>query len=341
MAIQGEGFFVYNLNGRQLYSRAGVISRDRDGYLVDSSTGAYMQGYNLLTESGKIKKDSAGVNLLDRTISSLKISTNTMSQPKQTENIKISGNLNSTNETDAERQTSITIFDSAGTPHTVTFTFTKTDVNKYSVEVSAMINGTKTVIGSGTNIEFNPDGTIKAPDPAEFTLAAGDLNTAFGTVFDAAKDIKVTLAPTDNKLAGLTEFSGPNTATANEQDGFQTGELIDLAVDPTGKIWGSFTNGQSEVLGQVVTAKFTNPTALIREGNNLLASSPDSGLPNIGTAGEIFPSTKIVGGALEQSNVDMTEQFTEMIIAQRAFEAASRTITVSDQMLAETNMIKR
>ena len=117
--------------------------------------------------------------------------------------------------------------------------------------------------------------------------------------------------------------------------------MTDLSVDEKGQIWGAFSNGKSERMGQVVVAKFTNQEGLVRDGGNFYKDSPNSGLPNIGTAGDIFPSTKIAGSSLEQSNVDMTVEFTNMITAQRAYEAAARTITLTDQILGETTSLKR
>ena len=90
-----------------------------------------------------------------------------------------------------------------------------------------------------------------------------------------------------------------------------------------------------------MVAKFANPAALTKEGSNFLTTSPNSGLPNYGTAVESFPSTSIASGSLEQSNVDLTEEFTNMIAAQRSFEAASRTVTVSDQLLETITSLKR
>ncbi|MFM7775246.1 MAG: flagellar hook-basal body complex protein [Candidatus Kapaibacterium sp.] len=104
---------------------------------------------------------------------------------------------------------------------------------------------------------------------------------------------------------------------------------------------GSFSNSQSEILGQIAIARFTNSSGLQKQGDNLFAVSPNSGLPNIGTAAEIFTSVKLIGGALEDSNVDLTEQFTDLISTQRGFEAAARTITISDQFLQEINQLKR
>jgi flagellar hook protein FlgE len=114
-----------------------------------------------------------------------------------------------------------------------------------------------------------------------------------------------------------------------------------MQVDGRGRILGSFTNGQTEVLGQIAMARFANNEGLIRTGGNYFRQAPNSGDPIIGTAVEIFPTTSMVGNSLEQSNVDLTREFTDMISTQRAFEAASRTVTVSDTLLQEITQLKR
>lgn len=341
MAIQGDGFFVYQLYGKQYFSRSAPIIRDSEGNLVDPTTGAILQGFSVIRNAnGFILKDQNGISSLNKTISNLQIPTTTISPPNQTQNIKLVGNLDANTATNGTAVTSITIFDNNGTSHTLSFTFTKT-ANPNEWSISATIDGNALTLGT-TSITFNPDGTINTP--TSLTITASDLNTALGQdVFDATtpKDITVELAPPTNLLQGITQFAGANTVTFSYQDGYTSGELADLTIDDTGKIWGSFTNGKTELLGQVAIARFANPSALVREGNSFFSVAPDSGIPIFGTANETFPSTKIFSGALEQSNVDLAEQFTDMITTQRAYEAAARTITISDVMMAETNNLKR
>ncbi len=336
LAISGEGYFIYNNGERQVYSRAGIITADKSGNIVDSSTGAYLQGYGLLLDTnGMIQKDADGLNILDKNYNNLVVSPNLISPPSQTTTVSLTGNLNSSGSTGTSRDTSITIYDVKGAPHSLLMSFTKTaNADEYTLDVKV----DNLAVGTQQIISFNNDGSINTP--TNVTMAFGDINTALtGTPFQ--KDLKIQLADPANAIGGLTQYSAPSSATALEQNGYEPGNIIDMSVDQGGKLLGSFTNGQSEVLGQIAIAKFVNPAALVRTGNNFLVESPNSGLANVGTAGDIFPSTKIVGGALEQSNVDMTVEFTEMISTQRAFEAASRTITVSDTMLAELNQLKR
>ncbi len=341
MAIQGEGFFVYNMNGQELYSRAGAVSRDKNGFLVDSATGAYLQGYNLETDArGRTAKDSEGNNVLVRKAENLQIANDIISQPSQTQNVSVTGNLNAGMLVGESKTTSIKIFDNVGTARDLEITFTKSaNANEFAVTMN--IQG-KAITPSSSTVTFNADGTLNSP--LSFLVTAQNLNTALGgNVFDATtpKNINIKLADTGNLLGGLTQFSGPNSATTSAQDGYAAGSLNSLSVDYTGKIWGTFTNGQSEALGQTVLAKFTNPGGLVKEGSNFYRNSPNSGLAYLGTAGEVFPSTSIAGESIEHSNVELTTEFTKMIEAQRAYETAARIITVMDQILAQATILKR
>lgn len=344
MALNGDGFFVYNQNGVQKFSRAGTVSKDREGYLVDANSGSFLQGYNVQTNKNGIPiKDSSDFIKLDRTIGNLRIAPETISQPRQTSNVTINGNLDSGSQVgDGPKTTSIKIFDNTGIGRNIEMNFTKT-ANPNEFSMTANLDG-KNVPLSTSTVTFNADGTLKTPFTVQMTAA--NLNTALGggSVFDATtpKDVTIRLGNQNNLTTdSLTQFSGASSASVSTQDGYKSGSLLSYEIDNTGKIQGSFSNGRTEILGQVVMAKFTNNDGLAKQGGNFYLPSPDSGIPNFGTANENFASTSIIGRSLEQSNVDLTEQFADMISTQRAFEAASRTITVSDQLLTEINSLKR
>lgn len=342
MALNGNGFFVYSLNGQQLFSRAGSVDRDVAGNIVDTASGAFLQGYNVQLDSTfRPVKDANGVNILNRQISNISIGEEVISQPRQTENISFIGNLDNEMEIGQSQSTSIKIFDNTGGTRDLSLTFSKSAESTYNVQ--ANIDGIDVNLDS-TTITFNSDGTLQ--DPFALNLTAADLNAALGGEqrFDETtpKDVVITLGdPTNIVSKSITNFSGTTDITPQSQDGYQSGNLVGLSVGPTGLIQGQFSNNQTEILGQVVMAKFANSEALLSRGNNFFENTPNSGIPNFGTAGDNFPSTTIYGSALEQSNVDLTEEFTDMISTQRAFEAASRTITVSDTLLGETNQLKR
>jgi flagellar hook protein FlgE len=342
MAINGNGFFIYQADGQTKYSRAGAVVRDSNGYLVDAGSGSHLQGYNLVYDrTGKPVKDGEGNNILDRKLSNLRIQPGFLSTPRQTTEISLNGNLNAQMATGETRSTSINIFDKTGAPREIALVFEKTATpNEYTITGS--IEGNSITL-SDTTVTFNEDGSINTP--TQISVTAAELNTVLGgDLFDEVtpKDINILFVdPDGNSFGGLTQFSSPSNATIQSQNGYEAGELLNMQVSPRGEIVGTFTNGQSEVIAQVAISKFTNPEGLITSGGNFFEASPNAGTPNIGTAGETFPSSTIAGSALEQSNVDLTIEFTEMISTQRAFEAASRTVTVGDQMLAEINQLKR
>ena len=368
VALQGDGFFIVNYNGQQRFTRSGVFTRDNDGYIVDTNTGAFVQGYNVATNSSGIaQRTSDGSNILDRTLSNINIPYNTVSLPRQSQEVTLRGNLNAEANPgfDSTRKTSMTIYDQSGAARTLTFTFQKTE-NPEEWLVAVEVDGVAQAGGEGDiylnpndpsetisafgRITFNPDGTLNAitppsPNPDRpFTLnfPAGYFTDANGNVDSKfPMDMRVQLAAPNNLSQGLKQYSADSNANFESQDGWSLGELENMEVDSMGRILGEFTNGQTEILGQIAMSRFANNEGLTRTGNNYYSQAPNSGDPVIGTAVEIFATTQMVGRALEQSNVDLTREFTEMISTQRAFEAASRTVTVSDTLLQEINQLKR
>lgn len=339
LALQGDGYFIYNQNGNEVYSRVAAINKDEDGNLVDSSSGAFLQGYNVNTdENGRIIKNSDGSNQVEASMGNLTIDPGTISAPRQTENVMLSGNLNSDAETGEERSTSIDIYDNLGSVHSLNFNFSKSEnENEYLLTVN--LDGTEITLPD-TQIIFNQDGTLQSPTSINITTDL--LNTVTGqNSFDTSRSLNVSLADPNNVLTGITQYSGSSTATAGQQDGYESGSLKDLSVDGKGQIWGAFTNGQSEILGQIVTAKFTNPEALLRTGGNFLDVTPNSGFATYGTAGDAFPSLSVASNRLEASNVDLTTELTSMITTQRAYEAAAKGVTTSDELLQTLINLKR
>ncbi len=366
VALQGDGFFVVKNNGVQRFSRFGAFKLDRDGYLVDSNTGGFIQGYNTAQDmNGITYRSSTGENMLDRTLSNINIPVSTVSLPRQSQIVTMLGNLNSDANVgfDSTRKTSMIIYDEVGGARTLSFTFQKVDENDWLIgaEIDGVNqgNGAEGIIALNPNdptailpafgrVTFNPDGTIGSVVPNNSTTSPYTLTFPGGTIVNAnggidkfPKDLHITLADPSNLSLGLKQYAADSNANFESQDGWTLGELEDLQVDPRGRILGSFTNGQTEVLAQLAMAKFANNEGLINVGMNYFKVGPDSGDPIIGTAIETFSTSQMVGNALEQSNVDLTAQFTDMISTQRAFEAASRTVTVSDTLLQEINQLKR
>jgi flagellar hook protein FlgE len=141
-------------------------------------------------------------------------------------------------------------------------------------------------------------------------------------------------------FTGLTEFGGTSTAAATDQNGFASGALQSVSIDKAGVIKGVFTNGKVTPLAQLAIASFANYNGLARQGNNLFTATGQSGQAVIG-AGETAGRGSMQQGVLEQSNVDVAAEFTQLIIAQRGYEVNARTVTVSDQVLQDlTNIIR-
>jgi flagellar hook protein FlgE len=234
--------------------------------------------------------------------------------------------------------TSMDIFDSLGAKHTITFHFRKyhtsespTDPTtwKWYAEVPPPATIENPAYG---DIKFNPDGSLKSINPPSLIFDPNNganpgqaIQLDFGSI---------------NGFDGITSFEAPSSTSGQTQDGYPGGDLEQLVVDQTGTIIGVFTNGRSYSLAQVALAKFVNNEGLMNEGGTLFAASPNSGEPIIGTAGtggrgSIQPSS------LEMSNVDLSRSLTELIVIQRGFQANSKTITTSDQMLNTLLQLKQ
>ena len=141
-------------------------------------------------------------------------------------------------------------------------------------------------------------------------------------------------------ITGVTQFASEFTTRAKEQDGYSMGYLESFTIDNSGTVVGTFSNGVKEALAKVAMATFNNPAGLTKEGETKYSFSMNSGNPNIGEAG-VGGRGKVQAGVLEMSNVDLAQEFTDMIITQRGFQANTRTIMTSDQMLQELLSLKR
>ncbi|HCV44143.1 MAG TPA: flagellar hook protein FlgE [Bacteroidetes bacterium] len=231
--------------------------------------------------------------------------------------------------------TSVSVFDSLGNRHAITLTFTKTPTANVwtwsaTVPAPASISGG----GSGT-ITFNPDGTL-----ASFAYAGGATSLGIdpGT---GASPLSIAIdAGAPGVLSGITQNQGTSNIAARDQDGYGVGSLSNVSIDQTGNIVGAFSNGQVLTLGRVMLAEFNNPGGLMRMGENMYQISGNSGTPATLAPGESTQSV-IEAGALEQSNVDLADEFTKMIMAQRGFQSNARVITTSDEFLQEVVNLKR
>ncbi len=231
---------------------------------------------------------------------------------------------------------SVAVFDSLGNQHTLTVTFTKDPLvpNLWSWSVSVPPPATITG-GAGGTVTFAADGTLAGVTYNGGASAIG-INPGNGAT---AMSINLDLG-TPGNTSGLTQNRGTSSVVPREQDGYGIGELSDIFIDTTGLVTGSFSNGKKLNLAQIMMAEFNNPAGLTRVGDNLYDATGNSGIAALVSPGGTSRSV-IVQGALEQSNVDLSEEFTRMILAQRGFQANARVITTSDEFLTEVVNLKR
>lgn len=323
MMINGDGFFVVSNGARRFYTRAGNFQLDADGRLIAANNGFVVQG---------LVADSNGTFSTSSRIDDVILPIGQKTPARATTEIGITGNLNAGAAVGETHAMGATVYDSTGAPHSLEITFTNTGPGAWDW-VATCPDATVTVgTGSAT---FNSNGSL-----ATFTYPGGGTSLTItpaggGDPFDVELDAGVI-----NDIDGLAGFTNPSNAVVSRQDGYPSGDLEHISVDSNGVITGFFTNGVSRALAQVALAKFNNPTGLLRQGDNMYAESANSGLAVLGFAGTSNTST-ITPGALENSNVDLSQEFTSMIITQRGFQANARVITTSDEMLNELVNLRR
>ena len=236
-----------------------------------------------------------------------------------------------------QHRISTVIFDSQGSPKTMSITLTESTVaNKWTYDVK--IDGQRPTTGSLGTVIFNEDGSNRLFKPVEGVDTQVEFTPAGGV-----QTFRVSLTgerQTDPAITGLTQFSSPSTAGVATQDGRAPGSLERIFISPDGVIEGRFDNGQTLNLARVILADFENPGGLQRMGGNLFAETENSGR-RVEERPTITIGTQVVSGALELSNVDMATELTDLIVAQRGFQANSRVVTTTDQILAETVNLKQ
>ena len=327
LAINGKGFFiVQDGSGSNFYTRAGNFQFDKYGYLVNPD-GMRLQGYQI---------DAAG-NI--GSIASIYIPGERISAPSPTTEFNFDINLSAQAEVTGSYTTSQTVYDSLGNPIPVTFTFTKTAVDTWSVagSVPPGSGGPVTIGGNpAMDITFDANGRMISP--------GSDVVVSIGLTNGAASPLSITWdlydEATGASLGDITGFASASGTTFQYQNGYPAGTLRSIAVSEEGVVTATYSNGEMTPMFQLALADFPSYDGLTKMGRNLYAESLASGQPLPGTAGtgrlgSISPSS------LEMSNVDLAEEFVKMITTQRAFQANSRVITSSDEILQELINIKR
>jgi flagellar hook protein FlgE len=329
MMIQGDGFFITRSGQENLYTRAGSFSFDGNG-LLTTATGEPVQGWtavdgvvNAAGKPGDIKMP------LGSTIS-----------PKATSTITLKGNLSSDdipNPTDPTNMgigytttIPLKVYDAQGATHTVTAKFTRT-ANDNALDTS------------GWDVDLYAEG-VDPMDSASVALGHNTLTFEGGKSTDGSGTAvsSLTLGDYTVDVDDITSFSGLSDARVFDTDGQSAGALTSLSytVSDTGQIIGVYSNGLKQVLGQIAMATFKNVNGLEKTGDSSYRSTVNSGYAQVGMPASAGMG-QVISGALEMSNVDLAQEFTNLVIAQRGFQANSRVITTSDELLQELVSMKR
>lgn len=346
LAIQGNSFFVLRKGSEAFYTRSGNFQTDANGTLVAGNNGFAVQGR--MAVNGKLG-DAVG----DLQISSLQTA-----PAVATTKVLITGNLDASAKVfdkgaaatldpldpvqralpenkNAYKDMSITVYDSLGTKHELKMVMWKTAANEWDwkFDDSAMdINGPLDEVAGTHPITFAGNGSVDS------AVTAAMPQVSF-TPKSGANAVTITL-DLGTGMNGLSQFGGSTTAVMRDQDGYTSGTLQSFSIDASGTIVGGFTNGITQIIGQIQLADFNNPEGLVRVGDNAYTVTANSGSAVLGYAGEGSVSS-IASGALEMSNVDLAQEFTNMIIAQRGFQANGRVISTTDQLMQELVELKR
>ena len=308
--ISGDGFFVTQTgNGEQLYTRAGSFDFDSAGRLV-TSNGAILQGW--AATDGKVDSNGA--------IGDLSIPYGSVMAPKASLTGGFTGNLSSAAEVGDAVESQITMYDALGNPQQITAKYTKTATDTWEVTLT----GADGDLATGT-LEFDPStGALTDGGSVTFTPTGNDSWTGDVTV----------------DLSSLTQYSSGSSLKSTGTDGYASGTLQSFSLSSDGTVVGVYSNGLREDIGKLALATFANPSGLEKAGESSYRVGNNSGAATVGAAG-VGGAGTLTAGALEMSNVDLASEFTDLIIAQRGFQANSRVITASDEILQDLVQLKR
>ncbi|MBI4299972.1 MAG: flagellar hook protein FlgE [Chloroflexi bacterium] len=314
LALQGDGFFVLTDGSRNFYSRDGSFGIDTAGILTNMSSGLRLVGWITQTASGAVDTTALPGMITVPTGGGL--------ASAQSTKAKTTGNLDSATAVAGTYSTTMTVYDSLGNARNITLTFTKSATNQWDVtadEGATSLTLTPAVTLTFTDGTLSPSASLPTVTiPTSGGAAAFDVNLDFDSITQMAKESSI-------------------LATSN---GAAPGSITTYSVSSNGEVRAVYSNGVSQWIGQLAIASFANPTGLVKQGSTLWDSSPNSGVPELGLAGT-GQRGQIAPGFLEMSNVDLAQEFTNMIIASRGFQANSRVISTADQMLQDlVNLIR-
>lgn len=315
LALNGDGFFIVSNGERDMLTRNGRFEFGADGKLINKG-GMNAQGFTI----------DANGNVDQSALVDIEINWSSQSLANATDEVVVGGNLSADSAIGAEVNISTVIYDDQGSAHTALITYEKTadDTWGYTVTYGGSLTPDVFADATGT-LNFDTQGGLVSSTPISVTWDAEYTDTS--TTFDI-------------NIENITQTSGNDTAIVRSQDGYKSGKLVGYNIAPNGMVSLNYSNGESENLYQMAIASVNNPNGLDNIGDGAYATTASSGNMIMGRAGSEI-ETGIVAGALEMSNVDLATEFTDMIVAQRGYQAGARVITTSDEILQETVNLKR
>jgi flagellar hook protein FlgE len=362
VAIQGRGFLVQSDGGNRFYTRNGSLHLDSDGFLVGENN-FNIQGYMRNPQTGLIDQNLG--------IGNIQVPTGLMA-PVPTTEFQLGMNLDAAAPTGTRFSASVQLYDSQGTAHMATLSLEKNvtgtppvtqwlydltipenevsganplSTAKFSLLTGAVATATPSagalVFDNAGTLISSYVGTAPATLPALADLGVPPTGVTIPTLANGAQ-----LSPITWKLAanstttGITGFSSPSEMSIVNQNGSAPGSMSNMSVMPDGTLSAAFSNGLTMNVGQIVLAQFSNLEGLKSEGGGLYTENTVSGISRLGVPGDSSLGT-LLGGALEQSNVDMAAELTKIITVQRGYPANAKIITVTDQIMQETLNLMR
>ncbi|MCP3979365.1 MAG: flagellar hook protein FlgE [bacterium] len=346
VAVQGNGFFtLVDSNGGARFTRAGNFTFDREGFMVNPA-GHFVQGYTGRDASGSVVPSGSLSNIqIPSGLTAPPVATGVFSSAINLDaNATVDDPATALDESDTF-STSLTIYDSLGSKHVLSLNFRPVDTSgngsldewSYEVtvpgdEVAGGTPGTPHVVNTGT-VTFDEDGLLSAPT-GNVTLAVPAWNNGA-----AAQSVEWRLFDS-NADPLMTGYAGASSTSSTTQDGFAVGQLRVLTIDQNGLIAGVFTNGVTQELAQFALSTFNNENGLLKAGQNTFIDTNSSGAPSTGAANAGGRGI-IRSNSLELSNVDITQEFTDLIVSERGYQANSRIITTTDSVIQEALNLKR
>lgn len=331
-AVQGDGFLVVkDQSGATLFTRGGNLRVDDSGRLL-TSTGELLQGWT----------EQNGVLNTNGPISDIMVPVGSVKAPVASTEITLDLNLDATATAGPPPDTfstPIEVFDSLGTSHVITVEFTKSATAnewEYSLTIpdTDVANPVPAVTGT---LVFNPDGTLQTPAAGD---AMPEITVPAGEFLSGAATQTLTWSIYDGTSPRITQYAQPSAISANSQNGAPPAQLIRVGLGDGGIVLAQYSNGEQEVVAQLAMAAVRNPESLIAMGHNNYQTSARSALPAIGLPGTGGRGS-ILGGAVENSTVDIAREFTNLIVYQRGYQANTRVITTVDELSQETINLKR